>query len=295
MDIWFPTISPSPPKTTSITKINTVKSSIPETTARIADLTFVFFGVNLNFFMIAVILSKASMRTAMNFYIVSLACSNMVILIEPWQEIMNWFFSVDRILNMDYVCLISFDVSVITIGVLKFLLYVNVFRHDTSLGHALCKKRTAIKGILLIWSASIIELAIGLHIYDFYEGDMAEIYVWNTFMFFICPFLIFAMLDSLIFYNLMIFREIEGSWRSKELGCQIMLEIITLAFYFIRAPYRVARAINFIWPKLSCCTDSKREVLFFIAKSFPAIFSIIYMASSNEFHSALKVRCVISD
>ncbi|XP_078036901.1 uncharacterized protein LOC144470012 [Augochlora pura] len=288
MEIWFPTIPPATPRTTSITKINTVKSSIPASTTRIMDLTFLSLGVSLNFFIILVILTKASMRTAMNLYIASLACSNMVILIEPFQEILNWFFSVDEILNMDYVCLISFDVSVITIGVLKFLLYVNVFRHDTRLGHELCKRRTAIKGILLIWSASIIELAIGLHIYDFYEGDMADIYVWNTFMFLLFPFLIFTVLDCLIFYNLMVFRAIEGSWRSRELGYQIMLEIIMLAFFSIRAPYRVARAINFIWPKLSCCTDSKREVLFFIAKSFPTIFSVIYMATSSEFHSIFK-------
>ncbi|XP_076658828.1 uncharacterized protein LOC143362493 [Halictus rubicundus] len=288
MEIWFPTMTPMPSRTTTATRINLVKPSIPQTPARIMDLTFLSLGVTLNLFIILVISSKASMRTATNYYLVSLACSNMVILVEPLQEILRWLFLVDKKMNMDYVCLISFDVSVITIAVLKFQLYINVFRQHTFLGKQLEKKHVAIKGISLIWSASIISVAIGLHIYDFYEGDMADIYVWNTFLFIILPFLIFVALDCLILYNLIIFKEIDGSWRLKELQHCIMLMVITMAFFLIRTPYRVARAINFIWPKMWCCTDSKREILFFIAKSFPAVFSIIYMASSSEFHSAFK-------
>ncbi|XP_076288396.1 pyrokinin-1 receptor [Lasioglossum baleicum] len=288
MEVGLPTMNTSLLRTTGTTRINLVKSYIPQTSARIMDLVLLSLGVILNLFIIVVIFSKASMRTATNYYLISLACSNMVILLEPLQEIMRWFFLVDKAMNMDYICLISFDVSVITIAVLKFQLYINVFRQHTFLGKQLQNKLVAIKGISLIWSASIISVAIGLHIYDFYEGDMADIYVWNTFLFIILPFLIFLVLDCLILYNLMIFKAIDGSWRSKELGHCIMLVVITTAFLLIRTPYRVARAINFIWPKMSCCTDSKREILFFIAKSFPAIFSIIYMASSSEFHGAFK-------
>lgn len=66
--------------------------------------------------------------------------------------------------------------------------------------------------------------------------------------------------------------------------------IVAIAFCAIRTPYRVARAVNFIAPKASCCTDSKREILYFIAKTFPAVCSIIYIMLSGEFHEALKVR-----
>lgn len=157
------------------------------------------------------------MRTVTNLYVINLACSNMVILIEPFENVLRWYFDVDISLNMDYVCMISFDVSVVTIAVLKFQLYIEIFQQHTPFGQRLLKKRTAIKGIFLIWSATIISLAIGLHVYELLERDMAHIYVWNSFMFITMPFIIFFALDALILYELRILREIEGSWRMKEL------------------------------------------------------------------------------
>ncbi|XP_053979024.1 green-sensitive opsin-like [Hylaeus volcanicus] len=286
----FPT---TPPRTTALTKINVIASSIPLSTARIINLVVLSLGVSLNLLVIMVIFSKSSMRTTMNLYVVSFACSNMVILIEPLEDVLQWFFDTKLKLNMDYVCLISFDVSVITIAILKFQLYVNIFHRQTTFGQGLLRKTTAMKGIVLIWSACTISIAIGLHIYDFFEGDMAEIYVWNTFMFIAPPIVTFFALDALILYELMILREFEGSWRMNEIRQYVMLVIVALAFLLIRTPYRVARAVNFIEPKASCCTENKREVLYFIAKMFPAIFPIIYMALSCEFHGVVQetLRC----
>ncbi|XP_017787937.1 PREDICTED: uncharacterized protein LOC108570569 [Habropoda laboriosa] len=288
MEVSFPIFPTTPPKSTSPTKINFITSSIPLSDARIMNLIFLSVGVSLNLLIISVIAFKSSMRTSINLYIVSFACSNMVILIEPLEEMLRWFFNVNMKLNMDYVCMISFDVSVITIAILKFMLYTNIFQEQISFGRTLLKRFTSIKGILLIWCSCIISLAIGLHIYDFFEGDMADIYVWNTIMFIAMPFIIFVAIDSLILYELVILKMIEGSWRKKYLRHYVMLVITAIAFFLIRTPYRLARAINFIEPKALCCTDSRREVLYFMAKTFPIISSIIYISSSAEFQKAFQ-------
>ncbi|CAK9820716.1 hypothetical protein ANTPLA_LOCUS10795 [Anthophora plagiata] len=289
MEVSFPIFPTTQPKSTSPTKINLIVSSIPLFDARIMNLIFLIVGASLNLLIISVIVFKSSMRTSMNLYIVSFACSNLVILIEPLEEILRWFFNVNMKLNMDYVCLINFDVSVITIVILKFMLYITIFEQQISFGHMLMKRFTTLKGILLIWCSCIISLAIGLHIYDFFEGDMADIYVWSTIMFIVMPFIIFLAIDSLILYELMILKMIEGSWRRKYLRNYVMLVIVAIAFFLIRTPYRLARAINFIEPKALCCTDSKREVLYFMAKTFPIIFSLIYISSSIEFQKAFQV------
>lgn len=223
VEVQHPVVARGAPRTTSVTKINLIASNIPQSTARVMNLTFLSVGVALNFSVILVIVSRKSMRTATGLYYVSFAISNMVILIEPLEEVLKWFFAVDMKLNMDYVCLISFDVSVITIAILKLLLYVDIFQQHSSLGQLLLKKMTAMKGILLTWAACIVSLAIGLHIYDFFEGDMADIYVWNTIMFIIMPVFIYVALDCLILYELVILKEIEGSWRLRELRQFVML------------------------------------------------------------------------
>ncbi|XP_076672819.1 uncharacterized protein LOC143371489 [Andrena cerasifolii] len=288
-EVPFSIFPMSRPTTNNPTKINILASSIPLRTARIMDLTFLSLGIILNLLIIMVIVSRSSMRTSTNLYIISLACSNMVILIEPFDNLFRWYFDVDIGLNMDYVCMISFDVSVVTIAVLKFQLYIQIFQHHTPFGERLLKKLTAIKGIFLIWSATIISLAIGLHIYELLERDMAHIYVWNSFMFITMPFIVFVALDTLILYELRILKEIEGSWRKKELKRCAKFVIVAVAFYLIRMPYRLARAINFIEPRASCCTDNKREILYFMAKTFPIVFAMIYIALSTEFHRALQV------
>ncbi|CAL7934007.1 unnamed protein product [Xylocopa violacea] len=292
MEVSFPIFPTVTPKHESHkmnpTKINIIVSSIPLADTRVINLILLILGATLNLSIILVIVSKPCMRTCFNLYIVSLACSNMLILLEPLEQILQWFFDISMKLNMDYICLINFDVSVITIAILKFVLYINIFQDQLPFGHTLLRRFTTIKGIILVWSASTISLAIGLHIYDFFEGDMADIYVWNTIMFIIMPLVISLALDSLIIYELTILKAIEGSWRTKELKHYLMLIIMAIAFFSIRMPYRLARAINFIEPKAPCCTDKMREVLYFIAKTFPTVFSLIYILLSYDFHEAVQ-------
>ncbi|KAK1135019.1 hypothetical protein K0M31_007792 [Melipona bicolor] len=207
----------------SPTKINVITLSIPLFDARIINLVLLTLGTSLNFLIILTIVCKPSMRTSSNLYVVSLACSNMVILIEPLEEMLKWSLGVNMKLNMDYVCMISFDVSIITISILKFILYIGVFREQVSFGHEILKKTTTLKGILLTWSSCIISIAIGLHIYDFFEEDMADIYVWFTIMFISMPMLISIAIDALIIYQLHILKEIEGSWRTRELRQFVLL------------------------------------------------------------------------
>ncbi|KOX80626.1 Viral IAP-associated factor like protein [Melipona quadrifasciata] len=214
----------------------------------------------------------------------------MVILIEPLEEMLKWSLGANMKLNMDYVCMISFDVSIITISILKFMLYIGIFREQVSFGHEILKKTTTLKGILLTWSSCIISIAIGLHIYDFFEEDMADIYVWFTIMFISMPMLISIAIDALIIYQLHILKEIEGSWRMRELRQFVLLVVITIAFLTIRMPYRLARAISFLLPKASCCTAGKREGLYFMAKAYPTAFSLIYIALSNDFRDIFQVR-----
>ncbi|KAF3425019.1 hypothetical protein E2986_10239 [Frieseomelitta varia] len=272
------------------TKINVITLSIPLSDARVINLVLLTLGISLNFLIILAIVCKPSMRTSSNLYVVSLACSNMVILIEPLEEILKWSIDVNMKLNMDYVCMISFDVSIITLSILKLILYIGIFREQVSFGHEMLKKTTTLKGILLTWSSCIISIAIGLHIYDFFEGDMADIYVWFTIMFIGMPMITSIATDALIIYELYILKEIEGSWRMRELKQFVLLVVISIAFLTIRMPYRLARAISFLLPKASCCTDDKRERLYFMAKAYPTAFSLIYIVLSNDFHEIFQVR-----
>ncbi|XP_017877674.1 uncharacterized protein LOC108623590 [Ceratina calcarata] len=288
MEISFPVMPTTPPRM-GPTKINTIVSNIPLSDARVINLILLVLGASLNFLILIVIVSRSCSRTPMNMFIISLAFSNMVILIEPLEETIRWFFGVDMKLNMDYVCMISFDVSVVTIALIKFMQYIRMFQEQVPCAQALLKNFTAMKGIVLVWSATIISLAIGLHIYDFFEGDMADIYVWNTIMFIAMPVIISLALDALIIYELFILKSIEGEWRWKEVRHYIMLIIIAIAFLAVRTPYRLARAINFIEPKASCCTAKKRELLYFIAKTYPTVFSLIYIALSNEFQEVIQI------
>lgn len=222
-DVTFFPMTPPKKKNRKLTKINTVVLSLPLSDARIINLVLLVLGTSLNFLIILIIVCVPSARTSKNFYIVSLACSSMIILIEPLEEILKWFFDVNMKLNMDYVCIINFDISIITIVVLKFVQYVSIFQNQISFGHVLLKKYTTVKGILLIWSSCIISLAISLHIYDYFEEDMPDIYICITIMFITMPLIISASIDALIIYKLKILKKIEGSWRMNELRHYIML------------------------------------------------------------------------
>ncbi|XP_076174624.1 uncharacterized protein LOC143150324 [Ptiloglossa arizonensis] len=277
-------------KKRKITKINIIVSSIPLSVTRNLDLTLLLLGVSLNLLIILTIVCKSSMRRSINLYLVSLACSNMVILLDPLEVIIRWFFNVDTKINMDYVCMISFDVSVITIAILKFQLYLIIFKQDTRFGLNALSNIVTVKGILLVWSSCTIALAIALHIYDYFEGDMAEIYILNTIMFTGLPVLVYLALDCFVLYELKLLKAMEGSWRLEELRYYIMLVVVTIAFLLIRTPYRLARAINFMAPNASCCVESTREILYFIAKMYPTVFAIIYVTLSTEFQRAIQVR-----
>ena len=205
------------------TKINVITLSIPLFDARVINLVLLTLGTSLNFLIILAIVCKPSMRTSANLYVVSLACSNMVILIEPLEEMLKWSLEVNMKLNMDYVCMVSFDVSIITLSILKFILYIGIFREQVSFGHEILKRTTTMKGILLTWSSCIISIAIGLHIYDFFEDDMADIYVWFTIMFIGMPTIASIAIDALIIYELYVLKEIEGSWRTRELKQFVLL------------------------------------------------------------------------
>ena len=221
-EMTFPQMTTRPTRKSS-TKINAITLSIPLYDARVINLILLTLGASLNFLIILAIVCKPSMRTSSNLYVVSLACSNMVILIEPLEEILKWSLDVNMKLNMDYVCMVSFDVSIITLSILKFILYIGIFREQVSFADEILKKTTTLKGVLLIWSSCIISIAIGLHIYDFFEVDMADIYVWFTIMFIGMPVLTSIAIDALIIYELYILKEIEGSWRMRELRQFVLL------------------------------------------------------------------------
>lgn len=222
-DATFSIVPTKLPKKNRSTKINTVVLSLALSHARVINLILLVLGTSLNFLIILVIVCVRSARTSTNLYVISLACSNMIILIEPLEEVLKWFFDINMKLNMDYVCIISFDVSIITIVILKFVQYIGIFRDQISFGHVLLKKYTTVKGILLIWSSCIISLAISLHIYDYFEEDMPDIYICITIMFITMPLIISVCIDALIIYELKILKEMEGSWRMKELRHYIML------------------------------------------------------------------------
>lgn len=222
-DATFSIVPTKLPKKNRSTKINTVVLSLALSHARVINLILLVLGTSLNFLIILAIVCVRSARTSTNLYVISLACSNMIILIEPLEEVLKWFFDINMKLNMDYVCIISFDVSIITIVILKFVQYIGIFRDQISFGHVLLKKYTTVKGILLIWSSCIISLAISLHIYDYFEEDMPDIYICITIMFITMPLIISVCIDALIIYELKILKEMEGSWRMKELRHYIML------------------------------------------------------------------------
>ncbi|XP_076238928.1 uncharacterized protein LOC143182071 [Calliopsis andreniformis] len=274
------------------TKINIMTSHIPLPTRRIINLLLLIGGANLNFLIILVIVFNFCMRTPMNLYIISLAYSNMVILLEPLEQILYWFFNISTELNMDYVCLVNFNVSIVTIVILKLQLYLNTFKQHETFGQPLINMLGIIKNILLIWILNIMALTIELHTFEYAAENTRYIYIWNTFTFTSIPCILFVVIDSFSLYQLMVLKMVEGSWRTKELQQFYMLVATGITFFCIRLPYRLARAINFIAPTSACCVDKTREILFFIAKTYPIVFPIIYITLSSEFRAAFQEMLV---
>lgn len=185
----------------------------------VVNLILLILGTSLNLLIVLIIVCVPSARTSRNFYVVCLACLN-IILIEPLEEIFICFFDVD--INMD-VRIINIDVSIIMIVIIKFVQYIDIFRNQISFDHVSLKKYRTVKGILLIWSLCIISIAIFFHIYNYFKKDMWNIYICITIIFIIMPLIISVSIDALTIYELKILKEIEELWRMKELRYYIIL------------------------------------------------------------------------
>lgn len=214
----FPRIQTDPINSTmNLTKLNVIIPIIPEPVRSIMDLILLVTGVSLNAFLGFFIVLNSTMYTSTNCYIVGLVFSNFVILLEPLEQVFDWIFDINLKMNLDYIFLISFATSILTIILLNIEAYVVICQKDSPLRKSLLKISTAIKGILLIWASCIMTIAMELHLYDhFNEEVMHHIYISFTIMFLIFPCLIFIMLDYFILHDLIISKSIIGTWPSKE-------------------------------------------------------------------------------
>lgn len=214
----FPRIQTDPIVTTNPTKMNIIIPIIPEPVRNIMDFTLLVAGTSLNALLTLIIISNSSMYTSTNCYIVSLALSNLTILLEPLQQIIRWIFDIDLMMNLDYIFLVSFGTSILTIIILNIEAYVVICQKNWHLHKSLVKISTAIKGILFIWIMCIMVTAMELNLYDHYEKEIVhDIYVSSTVMFLIFPCFIFIMLDCFILYDLIISKLIIGTWPNKDI------------------------------------------------------------------------------
>lgn len=220
----FPRIQTDSIVTTNPTKMNIIIPIIPESVRNIMDFTLLVAGTSLNALLGLIIVSNSSMYTSANCYIMSLALSNLTILLEPFQQVFRWIFHIDLMMNLDYIFLVSFGTSILTIIILNIEAYVTICQKSWPLHKSLVKISTAIKGILFIWIMCIMVTAMELNLYDYYEEEIVyDIYVSSTVMFLIFPCFIFIMLDGFILYDLVISKLIIGTWPSKDIKCFIFL------------------------------------------------------------------------
>lgn len=220
----FPRIRTDPITITNLTKLNIIIPIIPEPVRSIMDLTLLVTGVSLNAFLGLFIVLNSTMYTSTNCYLVGLVFSNFVILLEPLEQVFDWIFDINLKMNLDYIFLISFATSILTMILLNIEAYVIICQKDSPLHKSLLKISTAIKGILLVWATCVMMIAMELHLYDhFNEEVMHDIYISFTIMFLIFPCLIFIMLDYFILYDLIISKSIIGTWPSKDIEHFIFL------------------------------------------------------------------------
>lgn len=211
-------------ETMNPTRMNIIVPIIPKLTRDIMDLTLLAVGVSLNVLFSLVILRNSSLRTTANCYIMSLICSNLLILIEPLQRVFHWLFDVYFMMNLDYVFLLTFDTSVLTIVQLNIEAYVVICHKSSPLHAPLLKISTAVKGILFIWIMCIVLICTELKLYEHFEQEiMHDICVSSTFMFIVFPCFIFVMLDCFILYDLIAMRSIDGTWSSIDIERFILL------------------------------------------------------------------------
>ncbi|CAL1684351.1 unnamed protein product [Lasius platythorax] len=289
-----PRIQTDPIVTTNPTKMNIIIPIIPEPVRNIMDFTLLVAGTSLNALLTLIIISNSSMYTSTNCYIVSLALSNLTILLEPLQQIIRWIFDIDLMMNLDYIFLVSFGTSILTIIILNIEAYVVICQKNWHLHKSLVKISTAIKGILFIWIMCIMVTAMELNLYDHYEKEIVhDIYVSSTVMFLIFPCFIFIMLDCFILYDLIISKLIIGTWPNKDIERFVSLVGITIGFFLTMIPYRIVRAIDLLISATSCCSDTTIEIVYTMVKMYPMILPIIYFITSEEFRQALQtmLRC----
>ncbi|XP_072744480.1 pyrokinin-1 receptor [Anoplolepis gracilipes] len=294
LDNLFPRIQTDPTVTTNPTKMNIIIPIIPGPVRNIMDFTLLIAGTSLNVLLCLIITSNPSIYTSANCYIVSLAVSNLTILLEPFQQIFRWIFNIDLMMNLDYIFLVTFGTSILTIIILNVEAYVVICQKSWPLRESLVKISTAIKGILFIWTTCIMVTAMELHLYDHYEKEIVyDIYVSSTVMFLIFPCFIIIMLDCFILYDLIISKLINGTWPSKDIECFVFLVGITIGFFLTMIPYRIVRAIDLLTSTASCCSNTTIEIVYTMVKIYPMILPIIYFIASKEFRQALEtmLRC----
>ncbi|XP_029168236.1 pyrokinin-1 receptor-like [Nylanderia fulva] len=283
----FPHFQTDPIAATNPTKMNNIIPIIPEPVRNIMDFTLLVGGTSLNALLALIIVSNSSMYNSTNCYIVSLALSNLTILLEPFQQVFRWIFKINLMMNLDYIFLVSFGASILTIIILNIEAYVVICQKYGPLHKSFVKISTAIKGILFIWIMCIMLTAMELHLYDHFEKEIVyDIYVSSTVMFLIFPCFIFIMLDCFILYDLVISKSIIGTWPSKDIERFTFLVGITTGFFLTMIPYRIVRAIDLL--TISCCSDTTIELVYTMVKIYPMILPIIYFIISKEFHQVLK-------
>ncbi|KYN12773.1 hypothetical protein ALC57_15051 [Trachymyrmex cornetzi] len=260
--------------TTNPTKMNIIIPVIPATVRNIMDFTLLVAGISLNAFLGLFILLNSTMHTSTNCYIVGLVLSNFVILLEPLEQVLNWIFDIHLEMNLDYVFLMSFVTSNLTIILLNIETYVVICQKNSPLLKPLLKISTAIKGIMFIWAMCIMATAIELHLYDhFVKEIMYDIYVSSTIMFMIFPCFIFILLNCFILYDLILLKSKTETWLSKDMKRFIFPVGIYTGFFVTMVPYRIARAITLITQ--SHYNNMAIEITYTMVKMFPTILPII--------------------
>ncbi|XP_014468579.1 PREDICTED: uncharacterized protein LOC106741282 [Dinoponera quadriceps] len=271
------------------TRLNIIKPIIPQPTRHIMDLVFLVAGTTSNALLVLVILVNFFMRTTTNCYIISLVCSNLIILIEPLQQMFRWMFGVYLGINLDYVFLVTFDTSVLTIVQLNIEAYVVICHRSSPLCAPLLKISTAVKGVLLIWIMCIVLTCTELHLYEhFMKEIMHDICLSSTAMFIAFPCFIFVTLECFILYDLITMRSIDGTCSSEDIERFVLLAGITVGFVLFMIPYRAARSLALV--TTFCCDDSTIEVVYAMVKMYTTILPFTCYAISAKFRRALEVR-----
>ncbi|XP_011690818.1 PREDICTED: blue-sensitive opsin P467-like [Wasmannia auropunctata] len=278
---------------TSPTKMNIIIPIIPASVRNIMDFTLVVAGISLNAFLGLFIVLNSTMHTSTNCYIVSLVLSNFVILLEPLERVFHWIFDIHLEMNLDYIFLVSFATSILTIILLNIEAYVVICQKNSPLRKLLLKNSTAIKGILFIWTMCIMASAIELNLYDhFVKEIMYDIYVSSTVMFLLFPCLIFVLLDYFIIYDLKRSKSITGTWPSKDVKRFIFLVGVNIGFFLTVAPYRIVRAIALITQ--TYYNNMAIEITYTMVKMYPIILPIIYFIISKEFRQLSRDKTAVS-